>query len=118
MGYSAVHIDDIEPSGPGGAVRFVRRALGVEAFGINRFDLPAGREGIEHDETGTDQEEVAIVVGGSGLWRVDGEEVAVREGSFIRFDAGSTRCPVAGPDGLSFISIGSPRGAYTPHGPF
>src|SRR6185437_15843262 len=28
MGYSAVHIDDIEPGGPGSAVRFVRRALG------------------------------------------------------------------------------------------
>ena len=118
MGYSIVHVDDIEPGGPGGAVRFVRRALGVEAFGINRFDLPAGREGREHDETGTGQEEVAIVIGGSGHWRVDGAEVPVREGSFVRFDAGSTRCPVAGPDGLSFVSIGSPRGTYTPHGPF
>ena len=118
MGYSLVHVDDIEPGGPGGAVRFVRRALGVEAFGINRFDLSPNREGREHDETATDQEEVAIVIAGSGHWRVDGEEVGVREGSFIRFDAGSTRCPVAGPDGLSFISIGSPPGAYTPHGPF
>ena len=45
MSYSVVHIDDIEPSGPGGAVRFVRRELGVEAFGINWFDLPPGGEG-------------------------------------------------------------------------
>ena len=118
MGYSHVHADDIEPAGPGGGVRFVRRELGVEAFGINRFDLPPGTEGIEHDEAGTDQEEVSVVIRGSGHWRVDGELVAVREGSFIRFDAGSTRCPVAGPDGLSFVSIGSPRGAYAPHGPF
>ncbi len=118
MAYTLVHIDDVEPSGPNGAVRFVRRALGVEAFGINRFDLPSNREGFEHDEAGTDQEEVSVVIAGSGHWKVDGEEVAVREGSFIRIDAGSTRCPVAGPDGLSFISVGSPRGAYTPHGPF
>jgi quercetin dioxygenase-like cupin family protein len=118
MGYSHVHVDDIEPAGPGGGVRFVRRELGVEAFGINRFDLPPGAEGIEHDEAGTDQEEVSVVIRGGGHWRVDGEVVAVREGSFIRFDAGSTRCPVAGPDGLSFVSIGSPRGAYAPHGPF
>ena len=118
MGYSLVHVDDIEPAGPGGAVRFIRRELGVEAFGINRFDLPPNAEGREHDEAGTDQEEVSIVIRGGGHWRVDGEEVAVREGSFIRFDAGSTRCPVAGPEGLSFISVGSPRGAYTPHGPF
>ena len=118
MSYSAVHIDDIEPSGPGGAVRFVRRELGVEAFGINRFDLPPGREGREHDEAGTGQEEVAVVIRGDGHWRVDGELVAVREGSFIRFDPGTTRCPVAGPDGLAFVSVGAPPGAYAPHGPF
>jgi hypothetical protein len=31
MGYSVLHIDEIEGAGPGGAVRFVRRRLGVEA---------------------------------------------------------------------------------------
>jgi quercetin dioxygenase-like cupin family protein len=118
MAYSHVHVDDIEPAGPGSAVRFVRRELGVEAFGINRFDLPPNAEGREHDESGSGQEEVSVVVRGSGHWRVDGEEVPVREGSFIRVDAGSTRCPVAGPDGMSFVSVGSPRGAYVPRGPF
>ena len=43
MGYSLAHVDDIEPGGPGGAVRFVRRELGVEAFGINWFELPRTR---------------------------------------------------------------------------
>ncbi len=90
-------MDDIEPAGPGGAVRFVRRELGVEAFGINWFTLPPGAEGFEHDEAGSGQEEVAVVVAGDGHWRVDGEEVPVRVGSFIRFDAGTVRCPVGGP---------------------
>jgi hypothetical protein len=40
MGYTVVHVDDIEGGGPGGAVRFVRRELGVEAFGINWFEIP------------------------------------------------------------------------------
>ena len=31
MGYSKVNVHEIEPAGPGGAVRFVRRELGVEA---------------------------------------------------------------------------------------
>jgi len=57
-------------------------------------------------------------VGGSGHWRVDGEEVPVRVGSFIRFDPESTRVPVAGPDGLTFVSVGAPRGSYEPRGPF
>jgi mannose-6-phosphate isomerase-like protein (cupin superfamily) len=58
------------------------------------------------------------VIAGSGHWVVDGEEVPVREGSFIRFDPDAVRCPHAGPDGLSFISIGSPAGSYEPRGPF
>ena len=118
MGYSVVRIEEIEPAGPGGAIRFVRRELGVEAFGINWFELPPNAEGREHDETGTGQEEVNVVVRGSGAWRVEGEEVPVRVGSFLRFDPETTRVPVAGPDGMTFIGIGAPRGSYEPHGPF
>jgi quercetin dioxygenase-like cupin family protein len=118
MGYTLAHVDEIEAAGPGGAVRFVRRELGVEAFGINWFELPPGSEGKEHDESGSGQEEVTVVVRGSGVWRVDGEDVPVREGAFLRFDPGTTRCPVAGPDGMTFIAIGARRGSYEPHGPF
>lgn len=118
MGYAVVNIEDIEPTGPGKAVRFVRRELGVEAFGINWFELPPDSEGREHDEISSGQEEVSVVVRGTGHWRIDGAEVPVRVGSFVRFDPESTRCPVAGPDGLAFLSIGARRGAYEPRGPF
>jgi quercetin dioxygenase-like cupin family protein len=118
VGYSIVNVADIEPGGPGGAVRFVRRALGVEAFGINWFELPPGSEGYEHDETGSGQEEVTVVVAGSGAWRIDGEEVPVRTGSVVRFDPETVRCPLAGPDGLSFVAVGVRPGSYEPRGPF
>ncbi len=62
--------------------------------------------------------EVSFVFAGDGHWLVDGEQVAVSTGSFIRFDPGSTRQPVAGPDGLSFVSVGCAPGSYEPHGPF
>ena len=39
VAYSVVEVDELEGAGPGGAVRFVRRALGVEAFGINWFQM-------------------------------------------------------------------------------
>jgi uncharacterized cupin superfamily protein len=94
MGYSIAHLDEIEPAGPGGAVRFVRRELGVEAFGINWFELPPNGEGLEHDETDSGQEEVSVVVRGSGLYRIDGEEVPARAGMFLRFDPDTTRWPV------------------------
>ena len=75
MSYSVVNVEDIEGAGPGGAVRFVRRELGAEAFGINWFELPPNAEGNEHDETTLGQEEVSVVVHGDGHWRIDGEEV-------------------------------------------
>jgi quercetin dioxygenase-like cupin family protein len=117
-GYSVVHVEEVEPSGPGGAVRFVRRELGVEAFGVNWFELPPNAEGREHDESSSGQEEVNVVVRGAGHYRVDGVEVPVREGSFIRFDPETTRCAVAGPDGMTLIGIGARRGSYEPRGPF
>jgi hypothetical protein len=86
MGYSIVDVTALEGAGPGGAVRFVRRALGVEAFGINWFDLPPNSEGREHDETGTGQEEVNIIVRGSGVFRIDGEEVPFEAPAAFRFD--------------------------------
>jgi quercetin dioxygenase-like cupin family protein len=118
MGYSVVNVEQIEAAGPGGAIRFVRRELGVQAFGINWFELPANAVGHEHDESSTGQEEVSVVVRGSGHWRVEGKEVSVREGSFIRFDPETTRCPVAGPNGLTFVSVGVRPGSYEPRGPF
>src|SRR5436309_1426762 len=118
MGYDTIHLDDIEPAGRGGAVRFVRRELGCQAFGFNHFTLGPNAAGHEHDERESGQEEVSFVISGDGRWTVDGADVPVRAGSFIRFDPGSTRCPIAGPDGMTFLSMGAPPGAYAPRGPF
>jgi quercetin dioxygenase-like cupin family protein len=118
VGYSVVNVDEIEGAGPGGAVRFVRRELGVAAFGINWYEIPPNTEGHEHDERDTGQEEVNVVIGGSGVYRVEGEEIPVRSGTFMRFDPETTRVPVAGPDGLTMIAVGAPPGSYEPRGPF
>ncbi|MGZ4399004.1 MAG: hypothetical protein ACXVZ1_11395 [Gaiellaceae bacterium] len=111
MGYSIVNLDEIEPAGPSGAVRFVRRELGVEAFGINWFELAPDAQGLEHDETRSNQEEVVAVIRGSGSWQIDGERVAVRQGSFLRIDPEALRQAVAGPDGLTYIAVGAARGS-------
>jgi mannose-6-phosphate isomerase-like protein (cupin superfamily) len=118
MGYSVVHADEIEGEGRTGVIRFIRRRLEVEAFGINWFVLPPNAEGAEHNEIDTEQEEVNVVVAGFGVWRVDGEDVPVRVGTFVRFDPEQTRQPVAGPEGMTFVAIGARRGSYEPHGPF
>jgi mannose-6-phosphate isomerase-like protein (cupin superfamily) len=118
MGYSVVRIEEIEPAGPGGAIRFVRRELGVEAFGINWFELPPNAEGREHDESETEQEEVNVIVSGSGVYRIEGEEVPFAAGTIFRFDPDTTRQPVAGPDGFSMVAIGARQGSYESRGPF
>jgi quercetin dioxygenase-like cupin family protein len=118
VAYSVVHVGELEAAGPGGMVRFVRRELGVEAFGINWFELPPNVEGREHNESETRLEEVNVVIKGSGTYRVDGDEIPVREGTFVRFDPDTTRMPIAGPDGMTMIAVGARRGSYEPRGPF
>lgn len=118
MGYSVVRISQIEPAGPGNAVRFVRRELGVEAFGVNWFEIPPNAEGHEHTEEGSGQEEVNLIIRGSGVYRIDGEEVPCEAGTVFRFDPETTRQPVAGPDGMTMIAVGARRGSYEARGPF
>src|SRR5215207_5843336 len=70
MGHRVVDVEQIEPAGPGGAVRFVRRELGTRAFGINQCALEPGSAGPEHHEQTTGQEEVYIVIGGGRTMRI------------------------------------------------
>jgi len=118
VGYSMVQVDDLPAEGPGGAVRFVRRHLGVGAFGVNWFELSPNSEGYEHNEQESQQEEVNVIIAGSGAYRVEGEEVPVRRGTVMRFDPETTRVPVAGPEGMTMIAIGARPGSYEPRGPF
>ncbi len=118
MGYSIVDVAALEGTGPGGAVRFVRRELGCKAFGINWFELPPDSEGREHDESESGQEEVNVIVHGSGAYIVDGERVPVRAGVFLRFDPEVTRQLVAGPEGVTMIAVGARPGGYEARGPF
>jgi mannose-6-phosphate isomerase-like protein (cupin superfamily) len=115
VGYSVVDVDSLEGEGPGGMVRKVRRELGARAFGFNYFTLPPDTEGREHEHGDEGQEEVYFVVRGSGTMRFAAEEIELRPGRFVRVDPETTRVPVAGPDGIEFVTFGAPlEGAYEP----
>ena len=45
------------------------------------------------------------------------DDIPVRSGSFLRFDPGTTRVPIAEPDGVTMNGIGARRGSYEPRGP-
>jgi quercetin dioxygenase-like cupin family protein len=83
MSVQLAHRDDCETAGNW---RLVRRTLGLQAFGINLVDIPAGQQIPEHDETGRDQEEVFFVVSGTATLVVDGEDHPMRAGTFARLD--------------------------------
>jgi len=113
LSYTLVWAADVEPAF--GMFRKMRRALSAEGFGINQIELPPGASGQEHDEAQSGQEEVYVVLAGSGTLRIDGEDVALDPGTWVRVDAASTRLPVAGADGLTFIAVGGrPGHAFVP----
>jgi uncharacterized cupin superfamily protein len=69
----------------------VRRALGLEAFGINMVDIAPGERIPEHDETGRDQDEVFLALSGDATIVIDGEDHDLPAGSFARLDPHLTR---------------------------
>ena len=108
MAYDFTDVTDLEAEGPGGMVRKVRRSLGAKAFGFNYFVFPPNQDGREHDHGDSNMEEVYFVVSGTGTMRIDGEEVELRPGRFVRVDPASTRLPRSGDDGLEFVTFGAP----------
>lgn len=113
MGHTLLRRDDPSIETFRGVFFKIRRALGTTAFGINEIRLPAGANGIEHDEVETGHDEVYLVLDGTGTWRIDGEEVPLAEGDYLRVPPESTRVVRAGPDGVRFVVVaGKPQPAY------
>ena len=74
-----------------GRWQLVRRGLGVESFGLNVVEIEQGYSIPEHDESERDQEEVFVVLEGSAVMVVDGEEHPAPAGTFVRVAPSLTR---------------------------
>jgi len=79
--WKVLRLEDLERRG-----RFipVREHLGIHSFGINAITL--GEDGTlinEHDEAGSGQEEVYVVLDGTATFEVDGETVEAPAGTFV-----------------------------------
>jgi mannose-6-phosphate isomerase-like protein (cupin superfamily) len=103
-----------------GAVRLAGAELGVEFFGLQVLDFPAGFSDYpEHDHREDGQEEVYVVLSGSGEFEIDGERVPIDSGRMIRIEAASRRKLWPGPSGARVLAIGcAPDGAYERPEPF
>ncbi|HXF30426.1 MAG TPA: cupin domain-containing protein [Solirubrobacterales bacterium] len=87
------HRDEFERmAGSGGCTwMLARKALGTSAFGFNLVEIEPGGALPEHDEAGSGQVELYIVLEGEATISVDGEQTAAPAGTFASLDPESTR---------------------------
>jgi len=99
-----------------GAFRLVGAELEVASFGLNVFEMPpdGGERYPDHTHAEDGQEEVYVVLGGSGRIEIDGEVIEVDPQTIVRCGPSVRRKIRAGPDGLRMLVIGGVPGAgYT-----
>lgn len=115
MSYTKVNLKvDVQDSAPkfGFApdmeARFASADLALEQSGAGyerlapNFRVPFGHA---HER----QEELFVVVSGSGRVKLDDEVVEFGQWDAIRVDPGVMRCFEAGPEGVELLAFGAPR---------
>jgi mannose-6-phosphate isomerase-like protein (cupin superfamily) len=111
-GYTRKNLREVENAAPRFQMpsemeaRFARTPVEGETLGLSlmtlapNFRIPFGHK---HES----QEEVYVIVRGSGQIRVEGEIVEVAQWDAIRFDKDTMRAVEAGPDGIEYIAFGA-----------
>ena len=109
-GFTLKSIDELE-SIHHGSVKLAAAELGVESFGLQVLDFPAGFEQYpEHDHADDGQEEVYVVLRGSAAFELADECVDVREGQLLWVAPETRRKLTPGDDGVRVLAIGCARG--------
>jgi mannose-6-phosphate isomerase-like protein (cupin superfamily) len=84
--------------------RFARSAVEGKTLGLSLFTLaPNFRIPFGHKHA--NQEEVYVVVRGSGRVKVDDDVVEVGEWDAVKFDKDTMRNVEAGPDGIEYVAF-------------
>ena len=103
-------VDDAAASfglGDGLEARFAKKALGLSNFGLSYQKLaPDFRMPFGH--THGEQEEVYVVLRGSGRIKLDEEIVELAEWDAVRVPGDVARALEAGADGMEVFAIGAP----------
>ena len=107
MGHAFGSIDEL---GENYGFRKIRRALGVEAFGVNAIVYPPGGEGILHYHD--TQDELYFVHRGRARFEVDGEVRELGPGGLCHVESTTKRkVSNAGDEDLVLLVIGG-KGGY------
>jgi mannose-6-phosphate isomerase-like protein (cupin superfamily) len=112
-GYTLRNLKEIEDAAPRFGMsppleaRFARGDLELENSGVSyqRLDpdsrVPFGHKHVE-------QEELYLVVGGSGRMKLDDEIVELRQWDAVRVSPEVMRCLESGEDGIEVVVFGAP----------
>ena len=108
--YTKVNFMNIEPSGsnPDSQLRFSRKFLDSKDLGVSYLRYaPNYRNQKPHKHKV--QEEVYIVIAGSGRALLDGKVEELKQWDVLRVAPGTVRAFEAGPEGLEMIIAGGPK---------
>ena len=87
--------------------RHASKALGLEHCGLSYQRIPPNYR-FPYGHTHKQQEEVYVVVRGSGRIKLDDEIADLTEWDVVRIPPGTWRGYEAGPDGLEILVFGAP----------
>jgi mannose-6-phosphate isomerase-like protein (cupin superfamily) len=110
--YTIVNLKEVESSAgeyaPDLEAYFGRKHLDSEHLGVSYFRYgPGFRSGMGHSHR--EQEEVYVVVSGSGRIKLNDDILELRPWDVVRVAPATVRALEGGPDGLEFIAIGADR---------
>jgi mannose-6-phosphate isomerase-like protein (cupin superfamily) len=88
--------------------RMATGALELEESGLTYQRVPPGYR-FPYGHTHRTQEEVYVVIGGSGRMKLDDEVVDLKEWDAVRVPRGTWRGYEAGPEGLEMLVFGAPN---------
>jgi hypothetical protein len=113
--YAVKRIDEMEAVFQG-AFKRARAELGVESFGMQIIDMPAGYENYpEHDHAEDGQEEVFIALRGGAEIEIAGERFPLDADHVARVSSGTMRKVWPGSDGVRLLVLGGvPGKTYEP----
>ena len=109
--FTIKRISDMETAF-GGSYKRARAELGVSAFGIQVIDMPPNIDVYpEHTHADDGQEEVYLVIRGSGEIEIDGERHPLDPETMVRVAPGTARKVYTGDEPIRMVIVGGVPGA-------
>jgi quercetin dioxygenase-like cupin family protein len=116
--YTIKHRDEFEAMEGSGDTTWMlaRKALGTSAFGFNLVEIEPGGQIPEHDESGSGQVELYVILEGEAVLRIEGEDHPAPAGTFASIEPPASRTILNRSDAaVTAMLIGvHPMGAYQP----